>query len=713
MISKKILYIFLSMILAFASSCDNRNDMPEPSQNIINENNKESINSIDISAYLDTNIPVEDIKSSTRSYIGLKNSTNDKLIPNLTNNESNVILVLASKKNNQVHIEEKNWKYDSSTKTLYSASAISKVSGKVNRTPLSTSIPTSLINAGDLRMLLILAPNGYYDAQTKTLKFNNNGQDARGFRLAIKDNNGNIDLKIPYFSNWADVELRGSSISLKEGQSFTFSPKGKVLKFNITNNQDAYSDLNLRGIAMQTNSFSLFGKYDLSSISQATARAGTLPTWIADDQNVRSLLTNAPYKESISRISTSNQTYNVYQSNYAIDLKEDVSLPAKGKTITCYAWVMPLENPYTESDTNKKIQKSVTRFFIRAARAGDREKYPVLKATYSFMPALYSDKYKFTKTGVNINLSIENTMVVSPIEFFADTRIFTKDYRSHGTNTVNAPDKWKVNIKYTNFDYEVTQWATIRFSVKELYDHNPNYYGNNGFSKDGVQWHIPTPDEMRTLIPINAGTSVDNVFNTASASGTKADNISESVTLRITNSEVKNKTYNKSSFYRMPDTKKNSVWEGDVHILALRHFSDGDEEMKTLYTIDIAAKKNRKAFAGQLQYHYLVKAYHLGSKAYPDIKTAQDAYLYLNEIRDKGALSWKGNSRYVHGIKSDQIDGDMVRLHLYKGYEYRKSDKFQGVVATETRAPFTENLTYKLDVNADRNYGVFPIRRSR
>lgn len=712
MISKKILYIFLSMILAFASSCDNRNDMPEPSQNIVNGDNADSTGVIDISAYWDTNIPVEDLNTSTRAFAGLKNSTNDKLIPNITNNESNVILVLASKKNNQVHIEEKTWKYDADTKTLYSASAISKVSGKLSKTPLSTSAPTTLLKAGDLRMLLILAPNGYYDAQTKTLKFNNNEQDARGFRLAIKDNNGNIDLKIPYFSNWADVELRGRSISLKEGQSFTFSPKGKVLKFNITNNQDAYSDLNLRGIAMQTNSFSLFGKYDLSRISQATATAGTLPAWIADDQNVRSLLTNDPYKESIFRrlASNHNQTYNVYQSNYAMDLKEDVSFPAKGQVLTCYAWVMPLDNPYTFSATDTRLQTSTTRFFIRAAREGNRNNYPEMRASYAFMPALYSNKYKFTKTGVNINLSVENSMVVSPVEFFAPTRIITTHYPSYGTNTVNAPDKWEVKVNYTHFDSQVSQWATVRFSVNEFVGRS--YNAKSGFSKDGVQWHIPTPNEMRTLIPINAGTSVDNVFNTASASGTKANKISESVTLRVTNTEVKNKTYDRASFYRMPDTYHNQVWIGDVHILALRHFSDGDEEMKTLYTIDIAAKKNRTAFAGQLQYHYRVKTYHLGAKAYPDIKTAQDAYLHLNEIRDKGAVYWRENERYVHGIKSDQIDGDMVRLHLYMGGDHFKQDKFQGVVATENRAPYTRNLTSN-DGYSSPDYGIFPIRRSR
>lgn len=652
--------------------------------------------SLGLESEVSTTLEIEDLsskpKEESRAYEGLK-IVNEKLRPKL-DSKVKVLVVLGSSKHPTVHIEEMSWLYDSTTDKLLSASSISGSGSTRQTTALSLNAPEALLKAGGLRMMLIMNAEGTYTPANKTI---NLSTDTRGVRMA-SSKNGVIDLKIPYFAPWADVVYDGQQIKLVDGQKLRFEPQGRVIKINLTNKQSVYSDLKLRGIAIQTNILSFFGKYDLSQLNQAAVQNKTLPQWVPADATTPTRLdTSKHYTRKIERRNEGDPSLidQVMQGNYFIDLAEDIDLPKWGQSADYYAWCVPLSQPYelVRSTGTSERQVASTRFYIRAIRRG-QEANSEVKGTYAFMPAYHSSKSTFSKRGVRVNLLIDDSMVRLPMELFAQTRIVSAFSNYGNTENPTRPnDKWAMKMTMPNSEY-LSQNLTMRFSWRQLYDNG--YFTTDGKEQNGYKWNIPFDFDMRALIPIDIP-ELDNVFKASAADGTERNDITETEVLQ------KKETY-KSSFYRMPYVNRSSFWQGNIEIAAVRFMKSGDDSSKTAFVYTLAARKDRER-DNSTQYHYRVKAYHLG-KAFPEIKTAKDFYRYKSEIVDNPLYWWRENERYLHGVYTHK---GMIRLHL------NGNATFKDLIANDDKAPYTvltkDNKEGFGSGYHNTNFGVHMFRR--
>lgn len=266
--------LLLSGLLLGACSNETSNE-PQPSNPVTELASDKTLVSIEASATLD---PEEALDTEELRAMGNLKFWRDRLLPQVTEGKVKILMLFASTNytvsSKPIEIHEADWTYDEDNKTL-------KFRGDV---PLDPDLMTTNGIQG-LRMMLVAAPTGSYDAQTKRLKM----EAPIATKAEMEAGNG---FAIPYFSEWTPLAnyIRGGMVDL-HNKTIVLKPQGQVLRLSISDKQTLIPGNKLKRVFFESNVMARQGYYDLAYSTGASLITHTydnekiLP-WTPTDQSI-------------------------------------------------------------------------------------------------------------------------------------------------------------------------------------------------------------------------------------------------------------------------------------------------------------------------------------------------------------------------------------------------------------------------------------------
>lgn len=475
---------------------------------------------------------------SLRALGNLKN-IEDRLRPTVTaDNKVKILLVVGSTTtpSEAVDIVETNWTYVPDGNHLFFDGDVA----------IKESLVSDAARSG-LQMMLVVAPEGSYDATSKKLTMTP--------RLATQEQmTTGTGFSIPYFSDWIPLAdyMEGNSISLK-GRDFHLKPQGMVLQVRAREfDPGNVGNIKLRRVSFESNIMSRSGDYALGSV-QAGAQVSYTPASTEQPVGDTPQGTSTGGYDAVSFAQHPNKNQ-IYYHEFTTPTE-----PILGGTQVYYLW--------TEARPN--VQQPYTRTYMEV-RVGD----PLLSDAFVGNDApwtgsngkrrlvVHYSNNDFTSNGATLDISYNPHNALTPLNnypatYFANAintdgvtpsvdlepialhnyaqrnysshTLYTwKNLRNHRTGNKNpSSPQYDMTIQVMGPNIEYDQ-RTVRFQTNPYQFTNlaPNTKDNN------TLWLMPTVEQLACLLPVSTGDVARDFFKaTTSSRGEHKGTVDELVSL--------------------------------------------------------------------------------------------------------------------------------------------------------------------------------------
>lgn len=392
-----------------------------------------------------------------------------RLRPSVTESKVRLLVLLGSTTatNEGVSVQELDFAYLADTRSL-------RYQGQMQ---INANLLSNTAKAG-LRMMLIAAPVGSYNASNKTIRM----EPRFAEKSAMEAGNGFV---VPYFSDWIDVSghiVSGQHIDLVSDERpdenrIILKPQGQVIKIDVQDTQTLIAGTELNKIIFESNVMSRSGSYSLPVSAGATA------VWAPENK--------ADGSDKFGAIHPYNSS--VYKYELPITPRRFAS------TQTFYTWVEArpgVSDPYTRSYLQVKVSNPIlTESYIGGnawwdGRSGERR-----------VIVDYSDN-NLSSSGRTIQLNYGRQQAATTISRFTAT------YVANSSNASSEPASNALPFNVLPFpDRQVS--GTTRYTWQLLA--NNNWIGNSpnpimlnsspNATDRNKEWRIPTIDELTNILP--------------------------------------------------------------------------------------------------------------------------------------------------------------------------------------------------------------------